>query len=341
MNDRKLKIAVVGAGKAGAAHGAAFCACGRAEVVRVVSRTRESARRLAEALPGASYGTDLDEALEDPRVDALVVASPDALHHPQTLAALKKGKHVLVEKPMCRTEGEAREMIAAARDGGLVLMAGFVERFNHPFAEAKRRILAGEIGRPVMILARRCHGKAVVRGRDWLNDGETGGVLSYAGTHNIDLIRWFMDSPVRRVYSESGRLVLPPEQRFTDCAVMTFLFANGGIAALYESFAYPDNLPQNVDRSIEILGEAGCIKVDMLDQPLVVYGSGNPVLGDSVTWPHFGGIIGGAVLNQARSFAACVLDGLPVPTPGEAGLEAVRIAAAAAEAARTGRAVEL
>ena len=48
MNDRKLKIAVVGAGPAGAAHGAAFCACGRAEVVRVVSRTRESARRLAE-----------------------------------------------------------------------------------------------------------------------------------------------------------------------------------------------------------------------------------------------------------------------------------------------------
>ena len=165
MKNEKLHIAIVGAGKAGTIHAGAFSGCGRAEVVRVVSRTRESARKLAETLPGAAYGTGLDEALDDPRVGAVVVASLDRFHHPQAAAALRRGKHVLVEKPMCRTGEEARDLIAAAREAGVVLMAGFVERFNHPFAEAKRRIDAGEIGRPVMILARRCHGKAVVRGR--------------------------------------------------------------------------------------------------------------------------------------------------------------------------------
>lgn len=331
-----VNIAIVGAGKAGAAHAAAFSVCGRAKVVRIASRTEESARRLAETLPGADYGASPEDVLEDPRVDAVVIASPDKFHHPQALAALRRGRHVLVEKPMCRTTGEARELIDAARRAGVVLQAGFVERFNHPFAEAKRRIDSGEIGRPVMILARRCHTKAVVRGRSWLNDEETGGVLSYAGTHNIDLVCWLMGSRPKRVYCESGRLVLPREQNFTDCAVMTFLFENGGIAALYESFAYPDSLPQNVDRSIEVLGDGGSLKIDMLDQPLTLYSGAAPALCDSITWPFMNGRAGGAVVEQARHFVSCVLDGTPVLTPGGTGLDAIRVAAAAAEAARTG-----
>jgi predicted dehydrogenase len=336
-----INIAIVGAGKAGTAHAGAFAVCGRARVVRVVSGSAESAGKLAEAAAVPRCGDRFEDVLEDPEVDAVVVASPDKFHHPQAAAALRKGKHVLVEKPMCRTEDEARDMIAAAREGGAVLMAGFVERFNHPFAEAIRRIDAGEIGRPVMILARRCHTKAVVRGRSWLNDEETGGVLSYAGTHNIDLICRLMGSRPRRVYCESGRLVLPREQNFTDCAVMTFLFENGGIAALYESFAYPDSLPSNVDRSVEVLGDKGSLKVDMMDQPLTLNSGPAPALVDSTTWPSVGGRPAGAVVEQARVFVSCILDGTPVPSSGEDGLRAIRIAAAAREAARTGRAVDI
>jgi myo-inositol 2-dehydrogenase/D-chiro-inositol 1-dehydrogenase len=336
-----VNLAIVGAGKAGANHAAAFAACGRARITRVVSRTAESARKLAEAVSTPEYGDRLEDVLEDPRIDAVVVASPDKYHHGQAAAALRKGKHVLVEKPMCRSAEEARDMIAAARETGALLMVGFVERFNHPFAEAIRRIDEGEIGRPVMILARRCHTKAVVRGRSWLNDEETGGVLSYAGTHNIDLVCRLMGSRPKRVYCESGKLVLPREQNFTDCAVMTFLFENGGIAALYESFGYPDTLPSNVDRSIEVLGDRGSLKIDMMDQPLTVYSGAAPVLIDSVTWPVTGGQIGGAIVEQARRFVSCILDGTQVPTPGETGLEAILIAAAAREAARTGRAVDI
>ena len=160
MKDEKLHIAIVGAGKAGTIHAGAFSGCGRAEVVRVVSRTRESARKLAETLPGAAYGTGLDEALDDPRVGAVVVASPDRFHHPQAAAALRRGKHVLVEKPMCRTGEEARDLIAAAREAGVVLMAGFVERaakrlFGIPdfkyyaLADGLRALFARHPGKPV------------------------------------------------------------------------------------------------------------------------------------------------------------------------------------------------
>jgi predicted dehydrogenase len=193
-----------------------------------------------------------------------------------------------------------------------------------------------------MILARRCHTKAVVRGRAWLNDEQTGGVLSYAGTHNIDLTCTLMGSRPKRVYCESGRLVLPKEQNFTDSAVMTFLFENGGIASLYESFAYPDSLPANVDRSIEVLGDRGALKIDLMDQPLKVYGEAGAPLGvDSVTWPLVGERIGGAIFEQARHFLSCIRNRTEVLTPGEDGLEAIKIAAAAREAARTGVAREI
>ncbi|NQT91267.1 MAG: Gfo/Idh/MocA family oxidoreductase [Lentisphaerae bacterium] len=286
-----LRVCIVGAGKAGTNLAMALAECPDADVVRVVSRTETSARRLADALGIEPSGTDLAQALDDPTVDAVVVATPDKLHCEQAVAAAKAGKHVLCEKPMCRSVEEAQAMIEAARDARVTLMIGFTERFNQPCLEAKKRIEAGEIGDPVMILARRCHPKSLVRGRDWLNDDETGGVLCYAGTHNIDLICWYMDAKPTRVYAEMGQLVLKG-QDFTDCAAMTFRFDNGAVAVLYESFAYPDPYPHGVDRSVEILGTRGCLNLDLMQQPLHVHSGEGYSIGDAVTWPKIEGCRG-------------------------------------------------
>jgi len=338
--DTPLGIAIVGAGKAGTNLAQAFAACPGAAVVRVVSRTDASARRLAEALGIDRCGTRLDEALADADVHAVVVATPDKLHAEQAIAAARAGRHVLCEKPMCRTEAEAEAMTAAASDAGVTLMVGFVERWNQPCVEAKARIDAGEIGTPVMILARRCHPKALVRGRDWLNDDETGGVLNYAGTHNIDLVCWLMADQPERVYAEMGQLVLEG-RNFTDCVVMTFRFARGGIATLYESFAYPHPYPHGVDRSVEVLGTEGALMVDFMRQPLAVHASEGYKLADSVTWPRRGAQLGGAIAAEAEHFVRAIREGTPVQTPGETGLLTIRLANAAREACRTGRAVSV
>lgn len=335
-----LGFAIIGAGKAGTNLALALRACPDAEVVRVVSRTETSAKRLADAVGAERWGTDLAEALRDDAVAAVVVATPDKLHCEQTVAAARAGRHVLCEKPMCRSEAEAEAMIRAAEDSGVKLMIGFTERFNQPCIEAKRRIEAGEIGSPVMILARRCHPRSLVRGRDWLNDDETGGVLNYAGTHNIDLICWLMDDEPDRVYAEMGQLA-PEGRDFTDCVVMTFRFANGGVAALYESFAYPDPYPHGVDRSIEVLGTRGALVVDFMRQPLTVLSEDGFSVADSVTWPRVYGRIAGAIAVEADRFVQAVRTGAAVDTPGEAGLRAIRIANAAREAFETGRAVSV
>ena len=339
MSD-SLGIAIVGAGKAGTNLGLAVRACPDAEVVRVMSRTSTSAKKLASAVGAKRYGIDLHQVLADGEVAAVMIATPDKFHCEQTVAAVRAGKHVLCEKPMCRSVPEAEAMIRAAEEARVTLMIGFAERFNQPCLEAKRRIDAGEIGRPVMILARRCHPKSLVRGRDWLNDNETGGILNYAGTHNIDLICWFMNSKPIRVFAEMGQLVLKG-QNFTDCAVMTFRFENDGVATLYESFAYPDPYPHSVDRSIEILGTQGSLTVDLMRQPLGVHAKEGYQIADAITWPTISGEMGGAILAEVRHFVLSIREHKPVMTPGETGLRATRLAEAACEAFRTGRAVSV
>jgi predicted dehydrogenase len=337
----RIGIGIVGAGKAGGNFARALQGLAeRARIVGFCTAHGETAREAARRFE-ATLGTDnLPELLERADVDAVIVASPDRFHCEQVIAAAGAGKHVLCEKPMCRSEQEAQRMIAACRDNGVVLMVGFTDRFNQPCLEAKRRIEAGEIGKPCMILARRCHPRSVVRGRKWLNDRETGGVLNYAGTHNIDLICWYMGGAPDRVHGEMGQLILSG-QDFTDCAVMTFRFPDGGIAVLYETFAYPENYPHGVDRSLEILGQRGVITIDLMSQPLKVHTAEGCSLADSLTWPQGSRGPGGALRAEVEHFLDCIRDKKRPLTGGEEGKLAIRIASAARRASETGRAVRL
>jgi len=337
----RIGVGIVGAGKAGSNFARGIQGLGeQARAAGFCTAHGKTAREAAHRF-GAELGTEnLSELLRREGVDAVIVASPDRYHCEQVVAAAEAGKHVLCEKPMCRTVEEAERMIAACKDNGVILMVGFTDRFNQPCLEAKHRIDAGEIGTPRMILARRCHPRSVVRGRKWLNDLETGGVLNYAGTHNIDLICWYMGRPPERVYGEMGQLILSG-QDFTDCAVVTFKFPNGGIAVLYETFAYPENYPHGVDRSVEVLGERGVIKIDLMSHPMEIHTAAGYTVADSLTWPQSERGLDGALRAEIEHFLNCIREGRQPMTGGQEGKLAIRIAAAAREASETGRTVLL
>ena len=93
---------------------------------------------------------DLAEALADPQIDALYIATPVALHHPQLLSALRHGKHVLCEKPVGMNHQQAMEMADAAAESGRVCAVAYYRRRYPKVMEAKRLIAAGAIGRPVL-----------------------------------------------------------------------------------------------------------------------------------------------------------------------------------------------
>ena len=92
----------------------------------------------------------LDEALADPAVNAVYIATPVFLHAPQTIQSLRAGKHVLCEKPMAMNEAESRSMIKAAEESGRTLGVAYYRRTYPKVQRAKHLMDAGAIGKPVI-----------------------------------------------------------------------------------------------------------------------------------------------------------------------------------------------
>lgn len=158
--------------------------------------TRDPAK--AREYPDAHIYTDLDDALANRGVDAVYVATPVALHEAQTIAALKRGKHVLCEKPAALDFNAALRMKDAAAESGRLLGVAYYRRFFPQLIEAKRRIAAGEIGVPVLGEAN-CHGWLPAADRGWLLDPKFSGAgpLYDIACHRIDALNFLFGDPQR------------------------------------------------------------------------------------------------------------------------------------------------
>ena len=133
---KKLRLAVVGAGRLGGFHAQKLAALPAVELVAVADPL--AARR--NALAAQCHTQAVADARElAGQVDAVVIAAPTRLHHALGMDFLRQGVHVLVEKPLAATAGEADELVETARRAGVVLQVGHVERFNPAFAAALPR----------------------------------------------------------------------------------------------------------------------------------------------------------------------------------------------------------
>jgi predicted dehydrogenase len=142
----------------------------------------------------------LDEALSDSAIDAVYVATPVFLHAPQTIQALRAGKHVLCEKPMAMNEAEARSMLQAAEQSGRTLGVAYYRRTYPKVQRAKELIAAGVIGKPVFAELT-CHEwrDETDSARSWLLDPAQagGGPLYDIGSHRIDVLNFLFGQPQR------------------------------------------------------------------------------------------------------------------------------------------------
>ena len=168
------------------------------EIVAVANHREESARAFADRYAIPRVTTDWEALAADPDVDAAVVATPNALHAPQTIALLRNGKHVMVEKPMAISVAECDAMIAASRDGGASLMVAHCWRFRDEVRAMRDRIVSGELGDVV-----RTHGYGVHAGwgpSGWFTDPALagGGALVDMGVHAIDTARYLLGDPAAR-----------------------------------------------------------------------------------------------------------------------------------------------
>lgn len=193
------------------------------EVVRAVEPNAESVRELCEA-KGIALSADYADALNDPQVEAVVLATPHSLHTTQIEAAVKAGKHVFCEKPLALNKSEAERSVALCRDAGLVLGMGHERRWEPPIADMLAKADAGELGRIHQIESNFSHDKFVTLDRDnWrlkANQAPAGGMTA-TGIHLLDL---------------SVRLLGPAESVLCICEQLSSDLPQGDTVAAFVKF---------------------------------------------------------------------------------------------------------
>jgi 2-hydroxy-4-carboxymuconate semialdehyde hemiacetal dehydrogenase len=198
-----MKICLAGAGAMGVIHMKALKKIAGVDVVSVTGRTREGVEAFAAewGIPHAS--TSLEESVDRPGVDAVILTTPSAMHADQAVMALGKGKHVQVEIPMSLNLPDAQRIVEATRRSGKTCMVTHTRRFSSPHREIRRRIQDGTFHLHHMVVEtyffRRentnMHGQA----RSWVDN-----LLWHHGCHSIDLAQWILGDADWSVLGQKG-----------------------------------------------------------------------------------------------------------------------------------------
>jgi predicted dehydrogenase len=210
----------------------------RLRFIRGVSKEPDQVREFA-ATHGFALSTEFAEAVADPHVKAVVLATPHSLHVDQIAAVAAAGKPVWCEKPLALTLAEAKRAVAAVQKAGVVFALGNNKRCFPAMQELRRVVAAGEIGDVLHIEAHFCneHSTRVVPD-GWRDDPaeSPGGGLTGAGLHLIDALV-SLGGPVAEVYARLFERKPPPDPR--DVIALQVQFANGGTGQLASVRAAP------------------------------------------------------------------------------------------------------
>ena len=217
-----LRVGVIGVGVMGSNHARVLAGLPGIQLVGVADPDRQQARFVAGALDTAAVD-DLDGLLPL-GVDAVTIAAPTHLHHDLALACIKRGIHVLVEKPIASNPEEGRRIVAAAHRAGVTLMVGHVERFN-PAVETIKEAIRGE---EILSIS-------ITRVGPFPPRMSNVGVVIDLAVHDIDLIRWFTDSDIVDVQPLTANAVAERE----DIALLQFRTTSGVLAQINTNWLTP------------------------------------------------------------------------------------------------------
>jgi scyllo-inositol 2-dehydrogenase (NAD+) len=291
-----------------------------AELVAVASTREEQALSVAHEL--GVRGCGYEELFSAPDIDAvvLVLAARSIDHAERACEVLASGKHLFLEKPGATTLAGHDAVVAAAAAAGTVVQVGYHRRFDTRWREAKRRIDAGDIGRPLLVV-----GVARdVRTPEPEDPRPTGGFLVDMASHDYDAACWFLGQEPVEAHAARQSAVFPELEALGDLdnAAVTVRFDGGGIAALHIS----RTCPWGHDVRAEVVGDEGSIFVG-LPAPGAV-----STRADAPGFPQdYRELFADAYLAELEAFVATVAGGAP---PGRPGLDDDRRAVAVGVAAR-------
>jgi myo-inositol 2-dehydrogenase / D-chiro-inositol 1-dehydrogenase len=325
-----MRIGIVGTGTMGEVHAAAWRST-NAELIGCSSAHADQAETMARRYKMQTF-TDYSDLLK--AVELVDICTPTPLHKPMVLQAAKAGKHVICEKPIALTPGDARVMIQACQEAGVRFFVGMAVRFFPQYRLAKELVASGQIGTLGVLRLKRVSYVPQKSPDNWYFDPMlSGGMVVDLMIHDFDYSRW-LAGEVERVYARSSRAGEGPAQY-----VQALLRFRGGAIALVEGgWAYP---PGVFRTALDLSGTNGLIEWSS-DQPSPVLTFFPPRPNDtaSVGLP-VSGLADDPYAAEIRHAYHAIQTGADFEVTAEDALEALRISRAVEESLSTGRPVVL
>ena len=235
--EKILGVGVVGLG-VGEQHAHAFKARPDCRVLWLCDHSEQQARVVRDRVGAGALAADLAAPLADPAVDIVSIASYDDMHYAEVKACFGAGKHVFVEKPLCRTLAEARDLkqawLAAGRPH---LRSNLVLREAPVYVWLKRLIDDGVLGRIYAFDGDYLYGRLHKITEGWRQDIENYSVMEGGGVHIIDLMLWLLGEQPTEVTTVGNRLCTEGTAfRYDDFQAATFAFPSGAIGRITANF---------------------------------------------------------------------------------------------------------
>lgn len=328
MTQPTLKAAVVGLGSMGSNHVRVWSELDGVELVGVADPLEEARAR---ATRGRSYPAfaEVEELLDRCTPDLLSIATPTSTHESVVELAVSRGVNILVEKPVAADAVSARRIADLVAGTGVVAMVGHVERFNPALLELRRLLAAGDSGEVIQVGARRV-GPFPTRIRDV-------GVVQDLATHDLDQLRHLLDREVELVFAQSASRIRAEHE---DLVSVVGRATGGVILTVDVNWLTPRKI-----RKTTVIGATGMFIADSLTQDLFFFENNWA----DTEWGALGALRGVSegkmvrfALNRVEplraeltSFLNAVSRGEPVVSSIADGIQALVLAEATLESART------
>jgi myo-inositol 2-dehydrogenase/D-chiro-inositol 1-dehydrogenase len=321
-----------GAGRIGAIHAGNIAGHPGARLKIVIDCDRAAAERLAGRY-GAAVGSQA-EALAEPTVDAVVIASPTDTHADLVEAAARAGKAVFCEKPLDLDRRRAEACVVVAEECGVPLMIGFNRRFDPNFARLESQIRAGRIGRIELL---------TITSRDPAPPPieyvrRSGGLFRDMMIHDFDMARWLLGEEPVEVFAAASALVDPAirEAGDVDTAAVTLRTQSGVLCHISNS----RRAVYGYDQRIEALGSKGALRAENMVESTVSFAGADGIISDK-PMHFFLERYAEAYRRELDHFIGAIASGATPPVGGGDGVKALALADAALESLRTGRVIRI
>ncbi len=235
--DRKLGVGVIGLG-VGEQHASTFAALEGCELRWLFDLDPEQAGAVRERLGAGEIAGSYEDILQDGAVDIVSIATFDHLHFDQVKAAFEAGKHVFVEKPLCRTNEELSALKQAWETAGKPhLRSNLVLRQAPVYRWLEQALADGRLGKVYAFDGDYLYGRLEKITEGWRKDVLDYSVIKGGGVHLIDLMLWFLGERPAQVTTHGNRIATDgTDFRYNDFMASTFEFPSGAIGRITANF---------------------------------------------------------------------------------------------------------